>query len=158
VTDALIESACPSLRAKPTWLNRSRDVLARRFTLGPIFFGLWRTLGFGLRIADSLRQHLVQLSLGLGFSLGRFPLGHGWPVGMAGLNRACCRLSFALCRLALPFPEPSVQPSIVRNFSGKFPAPSRIQLRLVLRRAENSVQRLVVARSPFCLSWITSNS
>ena len=46
--------------------------------LAPIFFGLRLRLRFGLRIADGLRQHLTQLSLGLcGFPLGGFlPLYH----------------------------------------------------------------------------------
>jgi hypothetical protein len=52
-------------------------------TSGPIFLYLWGTLGFGLRIADGLGQHLIQLSLGsLRFPLGRLPLCHRQYVGM----------------------------------------------------------------------------
>jgi hypothetical protein len=48
-----------------------------------ILLGFWRLLGFGLRIADSLCQHLAQLSLGLcGFPLGGMPLCHEPYVGM----------------------------------------------------------------------------
>ena len=59
-------SLVPQFRARP-----SRP-------LAPIFFGLRLRLRFGLRIADGLRQHLTQLSLGLcGFPLGGFlPLYH----------------------------------------------------------------------------------
>ena len=48
-----------------------------------MFLSLGRTLRLGLSIADSFRQHLAELVLGLcGFPLKR-PLGHGQHIGTA---------------------------------------------------------------------------
>jgi hypothetical protein len=50
--------------------------------LAAISLGLRRTLRFGLRVADSLGQHLAQLSIRLRrLALGFLPLGHGQYVG-----------------------------------------------------------------------------
>jgi hypothetical protein len=51
--------------------------------LGSIFFGLWRTLRFGRRIADGFGQHLAQFGLVFGGSrLGGCPWGHNQHLGM----------------------------------------------------------------------------
>jgi hypothetical protein len=62
------------------------EVLALRYELGRLLAAISldqsQALILSLRIADSLGQHLAQLSLGLcGFALGWLPLGHEPYVG-----------------------------------------------------------------------------
>jgi hypothetical protein len=64
--------------------SASLGILHSGMTLAAIFLGLWRALWLGLRVADSLGQHLAKL----GLSLWRFaregfcPCGHAHHMGM----------------------------------------------------------------------------
>jgi hypothetical protein len=67
------------------------EVLALRYELGCLFAAIsldqLQAIILSLRIADSLGQHLAQLSLDLcGFALGWLPLGHEPQVGMPEAN------------------------------------------------------------------------
>jgi hypothetical protein len=96
-----------------------------------------RVDGLRLRIADCLGQHLMQLRLGR-------------PGGLCHL----AAISLSTSRL----PWPSAQPSIVRNFSKRLPALSRIPLPSACRRAETPSPYLVaLGPSLFYRSQITSN-
>ena len=90
----------------------------------------------GLRIADCLGQHPVQVSL------GRRRLRHLAPISL----------------LTSRLPWPSAQPLIVGNFSRTLPAASRILwMPPVCRRAETPSRGLVALGLYFYCSQITSN-
>jgi hypothetical protein len=83
----------------------------------------------GLCVADGFGEHLMQLSLG---RCGRL-----------------CHLATISLSTSRPL-EPSAQPSIVRNFSGRLPALFRIPwlLSVCYQRAEKSFQPFF-ARGPY---------
>src|SRR5215469_7615082 len=130
----------PALSRLPLAASRCTNA----FDFGPAFRRGSRTarlpfaLGIGLHVADLIRLRVYRLGLRVADRLGQ----HRMQLSLGRCRRFCHPAAICLSTSQLPWP--SARPSIVRNFSRRLPALPRIPLMpSVYGRAETPSPGLV---------------